>query len=228
MEIPAGGALFVNSGVLHRFSARSSTVIPNMVFSPALLAAENSLLYEKYIRPMIESSVAYHVFSPDVPWESDVLRLLREVIALQDAPGGSELSTVLRLLELWQALFQHLAVSESARDTQGLNRQQARLRLMMQCIHDDYARELTLEDIAASASVGKSSALHIFQAGIQMSPVAYLIQYRLSRAAQFLCGTQKQVATIADEVGFSNAGYFCRKFRQRYGMTPNEYRKRRA
>lgn len=101
---------------------------------------------------------------------------------------------------------------------------QARLRTMMQYMQDHYREALTLEQIAASAAVSKSSALHAFQSGIHLSPVAYLIQYRLSRAAEQLRMTQKTISAIAEDTGFSSAGYFCRKFRQYYGRTPGEYR----
>lgn len=43
---------------------------------------------------------------------------------------------------------------------------------MMQYIHDHYMEEITLEMIAASASISKSGALHIFQSGIHSSPAA--------------------------------------------------------
>ncbi|MDO4547547.1 MAG: AraC family transcriptional regulator [Clostridia bacterium] len=228
MEIPEGGGLFINSGILHRFEAQGSAIIPNIVFSPALLASENSLLYEKYIRPVVDCATAFKVFRADVPWESEALRLLREVFALQAASDVRELATVRHLMELWQTLYEHLDLSETARDSQGPDLRQARLRIMMQFIHDNYARELTLEDIASSASVGKSSALNIFQSCIHLSPVAYLIQYRLSQAARFLCSTRETVTAIAGKVGFSNPGYFCRKFRQSYRMTPSEYRIKRS
>ena len=68
----------------------------------------------------------------------------------------------------------------------------------------------------------------IFQTGIHCSPVAYLIQYRLAQAAEQLYITQKSVSSIAEETGFTSSGYFCRKFRQYYHMSPNEYRKRKT
>ena len=70
---------------------------------------------------------------------------------------------------------------------------------MMLYIHDHYMEEITLETIAASASISKSGALHIFQTGIHCSPVAYLIQYRLAQAAEQLYITQKSVSSIAEE-----------------------------
>ena len=98
---------------------------------------------------------------------------------------------------------------------------------MMQYIHDHYQEEVTLEEIAAAASISKSSALQIFQSGIQIAPVSYLIQYRLMQAAELLYTTTKPVSIIAIETGFTSAGYFCRKFKERYQISPNEYRKQR-
>lgn len=99
---------------------------------------------------------------------------------------------------------------------------------MMQYIHDHYTEEISLEMIAASASISKSGALHIFQTGIHIAPVSYLIQYRLAQAAGQLYTTQKSVSSIAEETGFTSAGYFCRKFRQHYHMSPNAYRRKKA
>ena len=78
------------------------------------------------------------------------------------------------------------------------------------------------------AEAHKSGALHIFQSGIHISPVAYLIRYRLSRAAGLLYTTQKAVSVIASETGFTSAGYFCRKFREYYHMSPGEYRQKKS
>ena len=79
---------------------------------------------------------------------------------------------------------------------------------MMQFIHDHYMEEITLEQIAASASLSKSGALHIFRSGIQISPVAYLIRYRLAQAAEQLQTTRKSVSSVAADTGFADAGLF--------------------
>lgn len=228
IELSAGSGLFINTGVLHRFEASGSTILPNIVFSPALLAPEDSLLYDKYLRPVMESAASCQILTPDVPWQNDALRLLREVFSAQDDRDTSELATVSHLMALWQTLYEHMALAQGAASSaRGLNYRQARLRLMMQFIQEQYGGKIALREIAASASVGESTASHIFQSGIHMSPVAYLIQYRLSQAAKRLGSTQATVASIAEEAGFSNAGYFCRKSRQIYRMTPNEYRRMR-
>lgn len=227
IELPEGYGMFINSGVLHRFEAKANTLVPNIVFSPLLLSSKESLIYEKYIQPVIHTSPAYQIFDPHIPWQNQILSILQEIYTLQEAFEKKELKTLHLLLQLWEILYAHLDFSAKTSAPHRLNTGQARLQIMMQYIHDHYQEEVTLEEIAAAASISKSSALQIFQSGIQIAPVSYLIQYRLMQAAELLYTTTKPVSIIAIETGFTSAGYFCRKFKERYQISPNEYRKQR-
>lgn len=228
IELHQGCGIFINSGILHRFEAKASTFTPNIVFSPTLPAPEKSLIYEKFIRPVITSSVPYQILDPHTVWQNQILQILSRVFALQEGDKNKELNTVQLLLQLWDILFEHLELTSDSKDMHRFNHKQARLQTMMQYIHDHYMEEITLEMIAESASVSKSGALHIFQSGICISPVAYLIQYRLAQAAEQLYTTQKSISSIALETGFTSTGYFCRKFRQRYHMSAKEYRQKKT
>ena len=228
IKLHQGCGLFINSSILHRFEAQGSTFVPNIVFSPTLLAPESSLIYEKYISPVINSSIEYQIFNPHTTWQNHVLQLLSQVFALQETDENNELCTIQLLFKIWDIMTKHIDLASSSSDLYRFNHKQARLQTMMQYIHDHYTEEITLETIAASASISKSGALHIFQSGIHISPVAYLIQYRLAQAAEQLCTTQKSVSSIAEETGFASSGYFCRKFRQHYHMSPNEYRQKKT
>lgn len=227
IELRQGCGIFINSGILHRFEAKGSTYIPNIVFSPTLFAPEKSLLYKKYICPVLNASVPYQIFCPHIMWQNQILQNLSQIFLLQETTEHNELRTIQLLLQIWEILFKHMDVTSNSSETYHFGHRQARLQTMMQYIHDHYKDEITLEMIAASASISKSGALQIFQSGIHISPVAYLIQYRLAQAAEQLCTTQKPVASIAEETGFTSAGYFCRKFRQHYQLSPNEYRRKK-
>ena len=228
IDLHQGCGLFINSSILHRFEAQGSTFVPNIVFSPTLLAPESSLIYEKYISPVINSSIEYQIFNPHTTWQNHVLQLLSQVFALQETDENNELCTIQLLFKIWDIITKHIGLASNSFEFYRFNHKQARLQTMMQYIHDHYTEEITLETIAASASISKSGALHIFQSGIHISPVAYLIQYRLAQAAEQLYTTQKSVSSIAEETGFASSGYFCRKFRQHYHMSPNEYRQKKT
>lgn len=66
-ELKEGTGIFINSQVIHRFEAQGHAVIPNIVFSPSLLASEGSLLDMKYLRPVLTSSLNCLIFFPNIP-----------------------------------------------------------------------------------------------------------------------------------------------------------------
>ena len=103
---------------------------------------------------------------------------------------------------------------------------QARLQLMMQYIHQKFAYNISLRDIADQAKVSKSTALNLFQRYLGISPVPYLINYRLQEAAKLLASTEKKVTVISKDTGFDNVDYFCKAFKKYYKLTPTEYRKK--
>ena len=52
----------------------------------------------------------------------------------------------------------------------------------------------------------------------------YVIAYRIKYATSLLKYTDRTVADIADETGFTDASYFTKTFKAQFGMTPKEYR----
>lgn len=57
------------------------------------------------------------------------------------------------------------------------------------------------------------------------SPKQYWLQLRLLRAEELLRDSNLSIQDIAELLGFSDAAYFTRLFRQRAGITPNNYRR---
>lgn len=57
---------------------------------------------------------------------------------------------------------------------------------------------------------------------------AYVNEIRLKRSLQFLSDLRYNVTDVANLCGFTDLQYFIRCFRQRFGLTPGEYRKRRV
>ncbi len=53
----------------------------------------------------------------------------------------------------------------------------------------------------------------------------YIAQHRLRHAANLLRQSDHKLEIIARGSGFGSASYFCRVFRQRYGMTPDAFRR---
>ena len=82
--------------------------------------------------------------------------------------------------------------------------------------------------LACYAGISKSTVLNLFRKYLHITPIHYLIHYRLKEAALLLVKTEKKIATISDETGFHNVDYFCRLFKKHYCLTPTQYRKKKA
>lgn len=225
-NISAGTGVFINSQVLHRFEAAESAVIPNIVFSPSLLSAEESLLYRKYIQPVLDSPAECFIFFGEASGQRELLDTLTSVLALQETESVCEIQTVELLLKLWRIMYKNMDIPEKISAPRTAARAQAQLQIMLQYIHKNYPHPIGLEDIAQTVTLSKSSVLNIFNKNIHTSPVNYLVNYRLKRAAKLLVTTQNSVSSIARDTGFENIGYFCRKFKGTFGVTPGEYRKK--
>ncbi len=228
VELKQGCGMFINSGVLHRFLAEQSNFMPNIVFSPQLLGEKNGRIYEKYIKPIICPAAQFQILSPEHAWQNKILQLLRQIFTLQTNEADCELSTVLLLLEIWKILFDHLPSQAEAHLNNGETLRNSQLTIMMQFIHEHYCEPISLKEISSAAFLSKNTALQRFRNGIRLSPVLYMIRYRLTRAAELLLTTESSVTHIAEQVGFESAGYFCRKFKECYKISPTEYRSKKS
>lgn len=66
-----------------------------------------------------------------------------------------------------------------------------------------------------------------FHVHTQQNFRSYVNEIRLKRSLQFLTDLRHNVTDVASLCGFSDHQYFIRCFRQRFGLTPGDYRKRR-
>ncbi|MGL6314161.1 AraC family transcriptional regulator [Vibrio sp. WXL103] len=60
-----------------------------------------------------------------------------------------------------------------------------------------------------------------------VSPKIYQMDIRVTKAANLLINTNLSVATIAEQVGYTDAAYFSTLFKKRYQQNPLQYRKSR-
>lgn len=63
-----------------------------------------------------------------------------------------------------------------------------------------------------------------FKEIVQVSFIDYLTNARMERACELLQNTNLSVTKIAEKTGYNNLQYFSSRFKQRYGVTPMQYR----
>lgn len=96
-----------------------------------------------------------------------------------------------------------------------------------QCVtlmHEQYAQEWTIEQLAAQVHLSPSRFIHLFSQTHHMSPYRFLNRIRIGKAKEFLDNDHLTISEISHMVGFSNPQYFSRLFHREVGMPPSAYR----
>jgi transcriptional regulator GlxA family with amidase domain len=108
--------------------------------------------------------------------------------------------------------------------TQNMERY-ARIRPAVQLMSQRMGERITLTDLAVACHMSDAHFCRLFRQITGVTPVRYLLDLRLQEAATMLRRTEKTVTQVACEVGFDDSGYFSKKFREQFGMTPSKAKK---
>jgi AraC family transcriptional regulator len=93
-------------------------------------------------------------------------------------------------------------------------------------IESHYARDLTLEDVAAHACVSRFHLARAFEAGTGYPVMRYVRARRLSDAARLIANGAPDILAVAVDAGYGSHEAFTRAFREQFGLTPDALRKR--
>ena len=104
-------------------------------------------------------------------------------------------------------------------------RDSERTKVMLQYIQEHYSEEISLLKIAESAHICESECLRCFRNVIGYSPIQYVKQLRIQKAAEMLLCTNWKISNIGQKCGFQEMSYFAKTFRELKGCTPNAFRK---
>ena len=91
---------------------------------------------------------------------------------------------------------------------------------------DHYAENIKITDLARVICLSKRQTSRIINMKYGVSFSKKLSEVMLARAAYMLLHTNDKAEKISAECGFQNSSYFFKTFKEKYGLTPTEYRKR--
>lgn len=98
------------------------------------------------------------------------------------------------------------------------------LKKAVSYVSENFSRLLTRDDIARAVGVTPSYVSILFRKGFDMTFVEYITGVRIREAKKLLKNTDKKVYQIAETVGFEDAYYFSKTFKNVTGISPKEYR----
>jgi len=95
-------------------------------------------------------------------------------------------------------------------------------------LRQNYEQDLSISELARVAGLSERQLQRKFKASFGIGPQQFLIKTRLSVACRDLVETDRGLAQIAFACGFTDQSAFTRHFRRHLGLTPSEFRRKRA
>ena len=236
IPLEVGQGVIINQNVMHSIlsvSPSQSCKLFSYAFHPSFLFGYGDTLFtSKYVTPLLHHAGlrVLHLDSSDEGL-SHILSLSYRIVQLnKDQEWGYELATKACICELWCELLRKFPFTpEKTRHTAVLTSDELRTREIMKYIEIHYAERITLDDLAAQVHISKSECCRCVKRCLHMTPVEYLMKYRIYMAAYLIQKNDPAVSSISDlafQVGFNNASYFNKVFRQYLQCTPGEFRKK--
>ena len=225
-----GDICILNSGEPHQLTGQDMYAVHDAIlFDPRILDfSYRDEWEERYIAPFLSQALVFeNILHPPSDRDTLIWLLMEKLMeeALQKGIGWY-IRCKLLILELFAHMTKQgllLAAREvvSADDARKISR----YKTIISYIEEHYGEPISLQQLADTIPCNSQYLCRFFREIAGISPIQYLIHYRLEKACYLLVHTSRQISEIALDCGFDNISYFIRKFKERKGCTPKDYRR---
>lgn len=94
-------------------------------------------------------------------------------------------------------------------------------------IKEHFTEPIRLKQLADCCNISPNYFHKIFSKALQTTPANYIFLLRMNAALPLLLNNEHNIKEISYQLGFCDDAYFSRVFKNHYGITPGEYRKKR-
>lgn len=156
-------------------------------------------------------------------WLENTLRVIGAEAGRQNL-GSDLISQKLSEIVFTQVLRTYLETQGSANPALA-GYTDKRITRALKAIHSEPRHHWTLESLASTAGMSRTSFATTFTRYLSLSPLAYLTQWRMELARQKLLDTNESLIEIAAHAGYQSESAFSRVFKKHYEVAPATYRR---
>ena len=169
---------------------------------------------------LLVSLLPHLVHVRDEPRFLVLVELVREETRQERAAREFVLSRLLEVL-----LIEALRFAEGSEASQGLvsGLTDERLGAALRRMHESPAAPWTLGQMAQEAALSRSAFFERFKRAVGVSPMEYLMSWRMVLAKDLLRRTNLTVGEVADRVGYRSQSTFSTAFARQVGTQPRLY-----
>ncbi len=156
------------------------------------------------------------------PQSREAGRLLQEqMLTIVNHP---EASPIRQIGQAFLFLDQLVESSAAKREQSQRRLRDFYMKEALSFIEQNYQSDISIEELANFCGLNRSYFGKLFRDTMGESPQAFLLHYRMARAAQLLAETTYPISTISAMVSYANQLHFSRAFKSVYGVAPRTYR----
>lgn len=137
-----------------------------------------------------------------------------------------EIASVISLVAALLPLAEEQPVLSTSQETTVPPKDVERFLQLEGIVHHCTRQDLSQKEIAGMLFISERQLFRIAQKYYGMSLKEKITQRRLAVAAELLETTLKSAEQVGEEVGFKSRNSFYREFKNRFGVTPLQYRKK--
>lgn len=93
-------------------------------------------------------------------------------------------------------------------------------------VDKNYMNACRVEDMAEKINLSPNYLRSLFKIGTGQTILEYITDVRMQQACELLRDKRLKVKDVSSRAGYENVSYFSQIFTKRFGVTPNEYRKK--
>lgn len=223
----AGDLYFVNSESLHQITGTRPSIHHAIVFSPNILSFETfDYSQSHFINPILKHSLLLpEKIDTATEYGRKILKEYKNIMEENKTRGaGWYLGTKASLLKILAILADEgLLISENTI----LDQEQHKIEIMkkiLSYVESHYTAKITLDDLAGCANMNSQYFCRFFKTIVGKTPIEYVNQYRIDKAAILLENTDAKIINVCFETGFNNVSYFIKKFKEYKGYVPSEFK----
>lgn len=147
------------------------------------------------------------------------------VLAELDRTSMNEYNSINSWEQLEQWMESKVKLYCTSRSTPIHAKHKQAVDFMIEYIHENYHRDITLEELAGQLYISKNYLNQIFKKVTGDTFMNYVISVRMQRAKALLLEGKHLVYEIAEMVGYQNVPYFSTLFKKHCGVNPSELTK---
>ena len=229
-SLEEGDGAFINSCTVHNYEsgvADMECVMPNVLFGAAIISGYDELLYERYLKPIVETPDFSHiVFRAKNAEQQSCVDLIKQTCELLENTGyGYELKVRALISELILAINLMSELDNATADGNSDSKINM-VRKMTDFIKSNFYMNIKASDIAASASISVRECQRCFSDILDTTPTKYLMKVRIDYAKKLMRETTLSMLQICERCGYSDQSYFTKLFRESTGISPVKYREK--